>query len=121
MFNQKKYPWSNFHGMNLDWIVETVEHCKTKVDEFAQAIVDFPVLYEKKDDLTNKRKLSPSGDFTGTWFGNTFTKIFGKVDSNTDQIEYLSNQFADGRTGFVIDGGFFEETGIDKNYDGGVF
>lgn len=44
-----------------------------------------------------------------------------KTDSNSDQLLYLTNQFADGRTGFVIDGGFFEETGINANYDGGIF
>lgn len=43
------------------------------------------------------------------------------AENNRDQIMYLVSQFSDGQTGLVIDGGFFEETGIKKNYDGGVF
>lgn len=116
-----KFPWTNLHGFNLDWVIETVKSYTSKVDELAQEIEDFSDTYETKVNITNARKLSPSGNFTGTWFGKTFTKIFGKVDDNADMIEYLTNQFSDGRTGLVIDGGFFEETGIDKNYDGGVF
>lgn len=116
-----KFPWSNMHGFNLDWVIEKVQECISAVQSFGQAIADIPKIYETKDNITNARKLSPSGNFTGTWQGNTFTKVFGKVDTNNDLIHYLTNQFSDGRTGLVIDGGFFEQTGIDKNYDGGRF
>lgn len=116
-----KFPWTNMHGFNLDWVIQTVEDCKQKVDGIVEEVNGIFEKYVTKTDLTSNRKLSESGDFTGTWFSKTYSYVFGKVDSNTDQIEYLSNQFADGRTGLVIDGGFFEETGIDKNYDGGVF
>lgn len=116
-----KFPWTNLHGFNLDWVIETVKSYVSKVDELEEDIKVIDDTYEKKETITVERKLSPTGNFSGTWFGNTFSKVFGKVDSNTDQIEYLTNQFSDGRTGLVIDGGFFEQTGIDKNYDGGVF
>lgn len=43
-----------------------------------------------------------------------------KVDSNTDQIQFITSQFEEGATGLVIDGGFAGETEINKQYDGGV-
>lgn len=116
-----KFPWTNLHGFNLDWVIEKVQECITAVQSFGQAIADIPTIYETKQNITNARKLSPSGNFTGTWQGQTYTQVFGKVDNNTDMIKYLTNQFSDGQTGLVIDGGFFEETGIKKNYNGGVF
>ena len=42
-----------------------------------------------------------------------------KVDSNTDQIFYLTDQFSKGQTGFVVNGGFFGDDEINENYDGG--
>lgn len=119
--NFNKFPWTNLHGFNLDWVIETVKSFVSKVDELAAEIVNIPKIYETKENITNKRKLSPTGNFTGTWQGETYTKVFGKVDNNNDLIEYLTNQFSDGQTGLVIDGGFFEETGISRNYNGGVF
>lgn len=123
MFNQKKYPWSNFHGMNLDWIVETVEYCKTKVDEFAQAIIDFPVLYEKKDDITNKRKLSPSGDFTGTWFTDTHSKITTDISTLEANYSTITDAINNRETfGLIYDGKIFPFTeDIETIIDGGVF
>lgn len=119
--NFNKFPWTNLHGFNLDWVIEKVKECVAAVESMAQAIAEFPSKYETKENITTARKLSPTGNFTGTWQGETYTKVFGKVDTNNDLINYLTNQFSDGRTGLVIDGGFFEQTGIDKNYDGGVF
>ncbi len=77
--------------------------------------------FEKSDNITNSRRLSQSGNFTGTWFNQTHTQLNALVDSNEDQIKYIADQFNDGQTGFVINGGFFEETGIEDNYNGGVF
>lgn len=116
-----KYPWSNFHGFNLDWVIETVKDCKETVENIVEEVNNIFKEYVTKEDLTNNRKLDEKGDFTGTWEGENYTHVFGKVDDNTDKIEYLTEQFTDGQTGLVIDGGFFEDTGIKKNYDGGVF
>lgn len=76
---------------------------------------------ELKEHLTNSRKLSPKGNFTGTIYGKPASSVVMEIGSNTDKITYLINQFSDGQTGLVIDGGWFEESGIDKNYDGGIF
>lgn len=79
---------------------------------------------DKKEDsvnITNNRKLSPNGDFTGTIHGENSFTMLSEIDDNGDKIEYLTNQFSDGQTGLVVDGGFFTEDGIRNNYDGGVF
>lgn len=78
----------------------------------------------KKEDsinISNNRKLSPTGNFTGTIHGRNSLKLAADVDDNGDKISYLTNKFSDGQTGFVIDGGFFDEDGIRDNYNGGVF
>ena len=95
-----------------------------KVNEVIQSVNSFQGSIDGKEDsvnITNSRKLSPSGNFTGKWFGESFTSIDGRIDTNEDQIDYIAQQFADGQTGLVVDGGFFEDEGIRKNYDGGVF
>lgn len=76
---------------------------------------------ENKDDLTNLRKLSPTGDFTGSILGNPVMQVLAWILTNSDKIHYLTSQFSDGQTGFVIDGGFFEETAISHNYNGGIW
>lgn len=78
-------------------------------------------LRELSSDITNKRKLSPNGDFTGTLHGKSSLSLFMQLDDHEDKVNYLTSQFADGQTGLVVDGGFFEETGIKRNYDGGRF
>ena len=77
--------------------------------------------HELSDDISNKRKLSPTGNFTGNINGIPVLTVLTQMGNNTDKILYLVNQFADGQTGLVIDGGFFEASMIDKNYDGGRF
>lgn len=116
-----KFPWTDFHGFNLEWVIKTVQECLETVKKFGEEIASFPEIYETKEDVTSSRKLSTTGDFTGSWNGNSFVTVFGKVDNNTDMVNYLTNQFTDGQTGLVIDGGFFAETGIKKNYNGGAF
>ena len=99
-------------------LISDVKDLSEKIDE---AMVDID---EKEDsvNITNGRKLSEDGDFTGSLCNKkTACQIPDEIDNNRDQIQYLVNQFSDGQTGLVIDGGFFVETGIEKNYDGGVF
>jgi len=100
----------------------------TKVMMKLNEVIDYVNLFSEdidaKEDsinITNARKLSASGDFKGTWFGDNYLNISSLIDNNRDQLVYMASQFTDGQTGFVIDGGFFLETGIDDNYNGGVF
>lgn len=116
-----KFPWTNFHGFNLDWVIKKVQDCVEAVESFGETIANIGATYETKDNITTQRKLSSSGNFTGTWNGEKQSKIRGDIDNNRSQISFLASQFADGATGLVIDGGFFDESGIKKNYNGGYF
>ena len=119
MFN--KTPWTNLHGFNLEWVIKKVQECVAAVESLTDNIANISDTYETKDNITNARKLSPTGNFTGTWNGEKQTTMRANIDNNRDQIQYLNSQFADGQTGSVIDGGYFEESGIKKNYNGGTF
>lgn len=77
--------------------------------------------YEKTDNITNNRKLSPTGDFSGTIRGHDTGLVLNEIGSNAQTLRILSGEFADGQTGQVIDGGFFDADGIKRNYDGGKF
>jgi hypothetical protein len=77
--------------------------------------------YERSATITGSRKLSSTGNFTGTVAGRAANLLLSEIDSNKNQINYIASQFANGQTGYVIDGGFFEDAGIRKNYNGGMF
>lgn len=77
--------------------------------------------HELSSNISSKRKLSSSGNFTGTVAGKQASLLLSEVTSNMANLRYLANQFADGQTGLIVDGGFFEDTNINKNYDGGMF
>lgn len=113
-------PYTNFHNLNLDWVIEQVNNMGLRIDNIDMVLRTLDE-YEKKEHLTNNRKLSETGDFTGTIFGRPGNLLLGQVDSNTEKIRFLVNMFNNGQTGLVIDGGVFTEMGINKLYDGGKF
>lgn len=39
-FNWNKFPWTNLHELNLDWIIQTVKKLENKVLEFGNQIAD---------------------------------------------------------------------------------
>jgi len=83
--------------------------------------LDLNTRKENSSDITNNRKLSPLGDFTGNIHGKNSLLMLSELDTNTDQIGFLTEQFSDGATGLVIDCGFFEGGEIQNNYDGGMW
>ena len=56
-FNWRKFPWTNLHDLNLDWIIQTV---KTLEDNLADAVSTF----RKMIDTTITNTLTGSGDLT---------------------------------------------------------
>ena len=120
--NGYKFPWSNFHGFNLDWVINTVKEIQESVENFVSQ--DF----ETKTNITINRKLDNNANFTGTWFGKSYNYIVGliskneaNINVNNDKIVLLTEQFEDGATGVVIDCGNFNDTEINRMYDGGVW
>lgn len=116
----EQFPYTNFHDLNLDWILQKIKELQTELEALTPASVILKE-YEKSANITNARKLSALGNFTGTLNGVAISTMLNKINSNADALKYLSDQFSDGQTGLVIDGAFFEDDGIHKNYNGGVF
>lgn len=56
-FNWRKFPWTNLHDLNLDWIIQTV---KTLEDNLADAVSTFQETINKAISST----LTGSGDLT---------------------------------------------------------
>ena len=56
-FNWNKFPWTNFHDLNLDWIIQKVQELEIKVLDAAQTAVQY--VDSKISDL-----LTGDGDLT---------------------------------------------------------
>ena len=56
-FNWRKFPWTNLHDLNLDWIIQTV---KTLEENLADAVSTF----QKMIDTAISNTLTGSGDLT---------------------------------------------------------
>ena len=54
-FNWRKFPWTNLHDLNLDWIIQTV---KTLEENLADAVSTFQEMINKAISST----LTGSGD-----------------------------------------------------------
>lgn len=123
MSSFNKFPWTNLHGFNLDWVIETVKSYVSKVDELSEEISDISNTYETKDNITNNRKLSTIGDFTGTLCNSqkTACEVVTEIDNNTSQIEFITEQFEHGATGVVVNCGFFVDNDIQDSYNGGAW
>lgn len=118
-----KFPWSNMHGFNMDWLIETVQECKSLVDGIVEEVNNIFGKYVTKDELTTQRKLSESGDFTGTWFGNTWTYVLSLINDSLSFSKSVADainnrDYYDG----VFDGGLFTDPAeYDTEIDGGVW
>jgi len=109
IYDNHKYPWLNTHGLNLDWVIQTVK-------DAGLATEDLDARFDLKADITYvDQQDALKTDKTTT------TALASEVDNQGNQIQYLYNQFQDGQTGLVIDGGFFGDDDINKNYDGGTW
>ena len=80
-FNWIKFPWTNLHELNLDWIIQTV---KTLGDNLADAVGQFPEIVNKSilDTLTG------AGEFNVLKTGNVL--INGK------NVEIRAGKLAEG-------------------------
>lgn len=66
--------------------------------------------YETIKDLTDVRKLSGSGDFTGSVAGVEAADLVVNVASNTADIRTVLKWISEGHTGYLIDCGYFGQT-----------
>ena len=104
--------------------LEMIGRVAQKANEIMEVINNWQDNVDQRElssDITVKRKLSPSGNFTGTIAGRLSSLVVADVEDAKDKIVFLAEQFADGQTGLVVDGGYFEGSEIKKSYDGGRF
>lgn len=103
-----KFPWSNMHGFNLDWIIETVKANNTKVENLEKKVDDFEEqtaeLYETKENISEVRKLSNDGDFTGTLCNKAKTacEVVQDINGNIEQIAIIEDQINQGIIGQTL-------------------
>lgn len=120
------FDWSRqtmFDGQELS-MLELSAKVAQKVNDMITTVNDFTATIAGKEDSSNitiARKLSSQGNFTGLLGGMAVTAVLDEMNNNKDQLQFIAQQFSDGQTGFVINGGFFSDTGIHANYSGGVF
>lgn len=88
------YPYTNFHELNLDWIIEQVKQCLETIDrwsetaqELEQALQDLTNIQTR---LTNVEILANGLRSELTSFENT---VNTKLATNDAQIEDLYNQY----------------------------
>ncbi len=72
-FNWRKFPWTNLHDLNLDWIIQTV---KTLEDNLADAVSTF----KKMIDEAISNTLTGSGDLMISKTGNV------RISGNSVQL-----------------------------------
>ena len=72
-FNWNKFPWTNFHDLNLDWIIQKVRELEIKVLDAAQVAVQYTD--SKISDL-----LTGAGDLTINKSGNV------RITANSVQV-----------------------------------
>lgn len=93
-------------------------------------VVDFMNQYdsellskEDKTNLTNKRKLSPNGDFSGTLLGESIFNVFSDIENSLSLSETLIEMVNNRESiGTIYDGGDFVNTEPPTiTIDGGTF
>ena len=90
-FNWRKFPWTNLHDLNLDWIIQTV---KTLEDNLADAVSTFQEMINKAISST----LTGSGDLT--------INKTGDVNITGNNVRITSGSHAQITGGaFISDGG----------------
>lgn len=134
--NERFYPFSMTRSSVIKYFDDELSDYELKVallnafnemsnnyESFVNTVNSLITGKEDSVNITNNRKLSEDGDFTGTLCNKKMTacEAVYNIDNNRDMIKYLLDGLIDGQNGIQIDGGFFTENDIKWNYDGGRF
>ena len=118
-FNWVKFPWTNLHDLNLDWIIQTV---KTLEENLADAIALMRTTAQNVVDTTISALLTGDGDFTVNKTGDV--RLAGNNVRITGNAQISgSGDFAVNKTGDVnLTGNNVRITsGSQAQMTGGVF
>lgn len=103
-FNWRKFPWTNLHDLNLDWIIQTV---KTLENNLADAVSTF----KKMIDEAISNTLTGSGDLTINKTGDV------RISGNSVQLS--STLISDGAEQLTMHNPT-SSTSMTANYNSGV-
>ena len=93
-----KYPYSDFHELNLDWILETVQKMSITVEEFINEY-GTPTAVEDSSEMKNPNK------------------IYVYVGETNPQFIYGHWYFYDTETNLWSDGGKYGALDIDSSFN----
>lgn len=63
-FNWNKFPWTNLHDLNLDWIIQTVKQLENRVAELAVTVQLYTAEFTERVQEVITNTLTGSGDLT---------------------------------------------------------
>lgn len=118
---------SNYEKMCF--IIDELEKVNGLLNDFQSSIDEIDNFQDDLDlkedsiNISNSRKLSPNGDFTGTITGKSQESVFADIDDalslTEDLIESINNRES---IGLIYDGGSYLDTEPPTNIlDGGVY
>ena len=97
-FNWKKFPWTNLHDLNLDWIIQTV---KTLEENLADAIALMRTTAQNVVDSTISALLTGDGDFTVNKNGNV-SIVGNRVQMNGSNVQISGDTEISGSGDFAV-------------------
>lgn len=107
------FPYTNFHELNLRWVLETCKQLKSKTEDIDTAV-------------SLAQTYAEAAALSATQLANSFItpQMFGAVgDGITDDTEALKEMFADGRSVFIPHGTYLLTDKVTANsravYGGG--
>lgn len=83
-----RFPYTNFHNLNLDWVIKTVKQVYEDTENLIDEVNDIFKVYVTKDDLTNTRKLDETGVFSGNWVDLSYTDLIAWLEMLGARIIY---------------------------------
>ena len=111
-FNWRKFPWTNLHDLNLDWIIQTV---KTLEENLADAVSTFQEMINKAISST----LTGSGDLTINKSGDV--NITGnRVIMTADHAQVIGGAFISDTSEQLTLHNPNSNTNMTANYNSGV-
>ena len=111
-FNWRKFPWTNLHDLNLDWIIQTV---KTLEENLAEAVSTFQEMINKAISST----LTGSGDLTINKSGDV--NITGnRVIMTADHAQVIGGAFISDTSEQLTLHNPNSNTNMTANYNSGV-
>lgn len=97
--------------VKMDEVIDYVNKMQSQIDSFSKTFLNLLAKKEDSSNITNNRKLSAKGDFTGTLMGRTLMSIFADIRDSLSLCKTLIDMVNHRESiGTIYDGGFFVET-----------